>query len=341
MNVYHCCTALLIAVLSPTHALLATQLPEIKSKPNTAITYTLNGGRLADNLQSFSQAFWLSYLHGIDFLVQPFEYAEHLKAYYAYEQYTPALDSKYNQKVLVNGYHKSLPEKVKDSCLYVSTFEEFPGTNWQDEGFVKALCACIAPVHKLEYPALPANAHSIAIHVRRGGGFHHDNNARRYRPHHFPIFGYYIHALKSLLCYVEGPCYVYLFTDDPEPAALVETMVTCCTPEEQARITIDYRRTGNRHDAHVIEDFFDMMRYTYLIRPFSGYSCFVERLGNCKMAITSTKAQAGSPWGIVQEVTITTYTDRDVQKTPVQTIRVPYTSIVQKELVSLFRRSIY
>jgi hypothetical protein len=332
---------LLIVVLGSTRVVPTNQAPKVTSKHSTAITYTLNGGRFGDNLQSFSQAFWLSYLHDIDFILQPFEYAEHLKAYYAYEHYTPALDSRYNEKVFVNGCNKSLPGEVKDACLYVSTFEEFPGTNWQDEGFVKAVCACIAPANKLEYPALPANAHSIAIHARRGGGFVHDSNARYYCPHHFPDLDYYVCALKALLCHLEGPCYVYFFTDDPDPVVLVEKMIACCTPEELARITIDFRRTGNRHDAHVIEDFFNMMRFSYLIRAYSGYSCFVERLGNCKMAITATKAQRGAPWGLVQEVTITKYTDRNVQKAPVQIIRgVPYSIIVQKELNVVLAQSI-
>ncbi|HEV2916651.1 MAG TPA: hypothetical protein VGW78_02790 [Candidatus Babeliales bacterium] len=298
-----------------------------------AITYELNGGRLGDNIQSFSQAFWLSYMHDIPLLFQPFEYSNQLKAHYMYPHYTKTHDAHYKQKISVKGDTKRLPSLPKDSCLYVSKFEEFPGMDWHNEGFITALCEVIRPVKEFSFEPLPCDMHTIAMHVRRGGGFWiDDDRCRKISPRHFPNLDYYANALNTFLNMLDGPCYVFLFTDDPEPAKLSAEIMAKILPEERERITIDFRRTSNRHDTNVLEDFFNIMRFTYLIRARSGFSLFAERLGNCRVSIEPTKTSRGNPWGNVHEVCFTFYTDRTIQHGSIATKQLPIEKLRQKDI---------
>lgn len=296
-----------------------------------AITYERNGGRLGDDIQSFAQAFYLGYKHNMQLLFQPFDYSDQLKVHYCYPHYTKKHDAQYKHKIKVKGSTTKI-ENLKNSCLYVSLFEEFPGTDWHDEGFIDALCKLIAPVKDFAFQQLPADMHTIAIHIRRGGGFRVDTDwCKKVSPLHFPNIEYYANALNGLLMYLEGPCYIYVFTDDQNPTKVVEELLSHCLPEDLSRITVDFRHTTNRHDAHVLEDFFDIMRFTYLIRARSGYSLFAERLGNCKISISPTKASSGNPWGNVHEVAFTFYADRTIQRGSIAAKTVPIEKLRQKE----------
>jgi hypothetical protein len=277
-------------------------------KAPVAVTYQLNGGRFGDNLHSLTQALWFSFCHNIPLLLTPFPYLEQLKIYHLYDHCTTECRRLYKQQIYVKRNSNVLHDEHADTCLYITTFDETLDIDWNNDDFVAALRELIVPSECIQYLSLPSTMHVIALHVRRGGGFYVDSDhCRKLMPCRFPAVSYYIQALQMLLCHLDGPCYVYLFTDDPDPARIAHEIMAHCSPQDYNRIVIQWRTEGNQHNAHVIEDFFNMMRFTYLIRAQSGFSSFVERLGHCKVAIVPTKAHAGNPYGNVTRVSLNIY----------------------------------
>jgi hypothetical protein len=134
-----------------------------------------------------------------------------------------------------------------------------------------------------------------------------------------------------ILDYLNGPCYIYLFTDDHDPARVAHEIMSHCSPEDCNRITLQWRTEENREDAHVIEDFFDMMRFEYLIRARSNFSLYVERLGNSKIAIVPADARSGNPWGIVTAIAVTIYRNLISRTQCVTKKIIPFTDIFQKQ----------
>jgi hypothetical protein len=297
-----------------------------------AVTYRLNGGRFGDNLQSLTQALWLSYTHNLRMLFQPFEYSEHLKVHNLCEHFTHTISRSYGQHIVIKGDSKKLTLLDSQSpSLYTTTFIEFPGLDpWSNHDFVEMVRALIAPIQNWNYPPLPADMHTIALHVRRGGNFDTDHT-RTNRPFQFPSTAYYARAVQMLLYHLDGPWYVRLFTDDPNPEKIAHEIMAQCSPVDRDRITIEWRKKGNRHNAHVVEDFFDMMRFEYFVRARSNFSLFVERLGMCKIAIVPARASSGNPWGNVIEATVTLYGKLQSRTRSVTRKVIPFTRPLQKE----------
>jgi hypothetical protein len=307
-----------------------------------AITYKLNGGRFGDNLHTLTHALWLSYTQGLRMFFQPFQYSEYLKVHHTYQHHTHRTANAYKQHIIVRG--DSTPLKglniQKKPSLYITTYVESPGLEpWSHDDFVETLRTLIAPTHDWNYPPLPENMHTIALHVRRGGNAD-TNHTRTGRPFQFPDIDYYARALQMLLHHLDGPCYVHLFTDDFNPARVAHDIMTQCSPENRERVTIQWRKEGNRNDAHVVEDFFDMMRFEYLIRARSNFSLYVERLGTCKVAIVPTQAETGTPWGIITEASINIYGDAPSRTKAVTQKVISFTrSLPKEECQKLFATS--
>ncbi len=53
-----------------------------------------------------------------------------------------------------------------------------------------------------------------------------------------------------------------------------------------APIEFDFRKTGNRHDANVLEDFFSLFLFDILIRPDSNFSLVPSLLHDYAILVT-------------------------------------------------------
>jgi hypothetical protein len=297
--------------------------------PTNAVTYELNGGRLGDNIQTFVQAFWISYFYRIPLLFKPFEHSEHLRAHHVYEHSTPEKMSLYKEKVDLKKNQTLVSDteldKTDDSLrVYITRFGVDPGVDWHNHDFIEHLRALVAPLEQWQPPVLPTDMHTIALHIRCGGGFRADSNrCRKKKPLQFPSLDYYACALQILLRDLEGPCYVHIFTDDQNPSNLAQGILSQCSEENRKRITLTWRERDNRHNAHVTEDFFALMDFNYLIRPRSGYSILAEIFGHCMVSISPRKAHSGNPWGNVTDITITTYANASSRTKDVFTKEMP------------------
>lgn len=266
----------------------------------SAVTYTLNGGRFGDNLKSFIQSYWVAYKHDLSFLYVPFPGSDQLRMHTLLTHTTSEMTSVYKNVITFGRNSVPIITDFKGS-LYITTFYCKAGINWHDTVFVQRLKDFIAPVDLLDIPADIST--SIALHVRRGGGFSVDTDrARRRRPAHFPHISYYAYALNYLLSCIEGNYIVYLFTDDKDPHTIATEIEQELKLEYRARITLRYRVHDNRHDAHVLDDFFSLRNARYLIRPKSNFSLYAQKLGVHDIAIYPGSVKQGSPWGIVESI---------------------------------------
>lgn len=264
-----------------------------------AVTYEFSGGRFGDNLLSYLHAKWISYIYEIQLFYKPFPFSSDLQLH----DREICLDNKqirhFQRRSIFN-----FQENLKDAsptlfiCPY---FPEDPSfqrlnpkghrfdVNWKDPEFKKIAQEMIAPKGELLLTIPPKTTVNIAIHIREGGGYDTDHT-RLWDPLKLPPLHFYIQGLLEVLeQFHDRPIYCYLFTDAIEPHLLAEELQQAIP--KQIPIQIDYRRTQNRHDANVLEDFFSFFHFDVLIHPQSNYSIVAEKIGDFAIIYTPTNFQ--------------------------------------------------
>lgn len=246
----------------------------------SAITYQLNGGRFGDNLLSYSRAKWLCYIHGLRLHLRHFKYADKLLLY---EKEQKGSYKKFKKIVRLSPHKKMRFEK--NSTLYINSWSVPVDIDWSDEVFVAQLKELIAPRTPIEKIEIPADTISVAVHVRKGGGFSVDDDKEKQRcPLRFVPDEFFIAQIARLAeMFADKRLYVYIFTDDPNPEKIVETLSKAF--KNKNNITFDCNKKENGYNKNVLDDFFTMMQFDCLIRPGSHFSRFVERLGDATLVI--------------------------------------------------------
>ncbi|HEB41495.1 MAG TPA: hypothetical protein ENI08_00555 [Candidatus Dependentiae bacterium] len=290
--------------------------------PGSAVTYVLRKtSRFGDYIALYSAAKFLSEKYGIQLLYKRFPFS-HLLAMDLHEK-------KYD-KGLLNQFKKVFPirsEKdfIKQAnpkqpllyniCRVGFDFEAVFAYAETNAVFCNRLRKMIAPIKPLDEFWLPQDRITVAVHVRKGGGYDrplssvqqfdgHLNlveytqtvvNCKLYYayidqkfPLKFPPDQYYVDQIKKLSAMLnDAPLYVYLFTDDSNPIAILEEYEWIIG---KPNIVFNCRKEENRHDLNVIEDFFAMTKFDCLIRPQSNFSKGVQLIGKHKIVIHPKKA---------------------------------------------------
>ena len=276
------------------------------------ITYELSGGRFGDSLMSYLHAKWISFVYDIPLAYRSFQYSDQL-VLHSCEKHLGL--SQPTKRVTLTKYNLAI-DKNRD-CLYVVPYfaevlseHKFPGAchwiyfpvNWNNELFYSQICSLIKPIDSnLLNFTLPLDKITVALHVRKGGGYDRPLLSDTQRPDHvysyysdyhsmlkFPPEFFFIEQLKRVSNYFDHkPIYAYVFTDDANPAALVERFKKQLN--EYPNIELDYRKEGNRHDSHVVEDFFALTKFDCLIRPQSNFSLVAAKIANYKLEIYPTE----------------------------------------------------
>ncbi len=256
------------------------------SKKNriSAITYGLNGGRFGDNLLSYCRTKWLADKYDIPFIYKKFQYSHNLVLHKKEEKYTKQTASLF-KKIHYLGGNKDCNLQSAEGVLYVKKWDYVVNIDWKDRGFVKKLRELIKPALTLASVTLPKDYITVAVHVRRGGGYRIDTKQLiKRQPLRFASDQFYIDQIKRIASlFKEKKLYVHIFTDDRKPKLIVEKFKRALKLDT---IKYGYRKSKNNPYCHVLEDFFAMMKFDCLIRPNSHYSQFVERLGNNKIIIS-------------------------------------------------------
>lgn len=269
---------------------------KISTNIQQAITYELSPGRFGDNLVSYIHAKWIAYKYHLPLLYRPFIYSDRLLVHERELHYTDSIKARFDKVVILSGKLTINPQDTSSALYFVPYFPEsnyekhhgidftgkpwdFFNVAWLDRGFIDELRKVIAPRAFITIPQtyLPSNRIAVAVHLRRGGN--HDT------PETIPAFplkfvpdDFYIDHIKKLYFMLnKHPLYVYLFTDDNNPAQLMSTFKKCL---QGYNIQFACREQNNSDTTNVIEDFFALQQFDCLIHSESNFSLIMGKIGN-------------------------------------------------------------
>lgn len=257
----------------------------------SAVTYEFSHGRMGDWLISLSHAKWIAYKYNIPFIYKPFHYSDQFTMHVNERHYSESEFSKY-RKVVLND--RNIVINPKANILYIvpyfseSHFEpDFSPLNftvdWTDRGFLRELRNFMRPRFSLASPQIPEGHISVAVHVRKGGGFD-VANLTQLVPHKSPPDSFYIEQIKRLTTIFPGQrLYAFIFTDHDKPLELMEYYKVAINNEN---VVFACRETENAYNKNVVDDFFALTKFDCLIRPDSNFSLMASKLKDYKVQIS-------------------------------------------------------
>ena len=153
----------------------------------------------------------------------------------------------------------------------------------------------------------PRDITSIAVHIRKGGGFDHPllseqhfqvNDSKRTkipknvgRNHadynhsmKFPPEQYYVDQIKKISQLLDHQeLYLFIFTDETNTELLIERISSAVGLDN---ISYDYRKENNSHSKNVLRDFFSIANFDCFIRSKeSAFAQTAHLLGDFMIAI--------------------------------------------------------
>jgi hypothetical protein len=296
--------------------------------PHHAITYKLNGGRFGDNIVSYSKAKWLSYKYKIPLSFVPFCYSEHL----AMSKLEKHIGKNFFKKINISNESElvSYLGKIKEDTLFVVAWktqiskENIYLSTIRDQKFGAEIKKMLHPLFVEQKIKLPKNMVSVAVHVRKGGGFRWEKqlHSDQYFDTTKLLVRYRILEVKKRLEYIEeGPkhkidvlreldmifptkappeqYYVDQIKKLREILGNVPMYIYVFTDDQKPvelvkrfekclnapNIVFETRTTKNSHNINVIEDFYAMSQFDCLIGSSSHFSWAAQLLGNHKIVI--------------------------------------------------------
>jgi len=336
------------------HALLsscnAAPAPKHANLQHThhAITYKLETWRrLGDNIITLAKAQYFADLYNLKLLYKSFPYSDQFAVHETAIPLTKEYEKQFTKIIPVNSA-KDIVDHLKngESILFESHF--LSETPWlynysrQTPLFEKKIKELFTPTMQIDALPKPSAVVTVALHVRKGGGFdnplasqqeytfddqiagiylkknvpgnsctdiwlinwpagfkyieavkHFVEKKNRFSdytwPIKFPPDQYYIDHLKYLSDFLKDrQLLVYLFTDDPNPAAIVERYNAAL--KDYPRIIFSYREAGNHHTKNVIQDLFAIVQCDCLISASSSFAHVAQLLGKHSICIMPTHA---------------------------------------------------
>lgn len=284
---------------------------------NNVVSYELSSGRLGDHILAFAKALYISHVYKIPLIYVPFEHSQYL----ALDNH-PSFFSKKTKLYTYDKVVRVTTETNFDLQDTITCFVTNLGSQHgaiksldsiytyaaQDKEFDMLLKKMLTPNISITKLNLPTNIITVALHVRKGSGtdqplLHANLTSKQRRlqryipkifsfyadqhwPHKFPPDEYYINQLILLSELLNNqPLYVYLFTDDKNPALLIEKYTAAIN---KPNIRFDYQTTESPELP--LNDFWNMAQFDCLIRAASNFSRSSQLLGNHKIVLSIKKA---------------------------------------------------
>ncbi len=264
----------------------------------SAITFT-GGDRLGDKLFTYCRAKWLAHTYDLTFLCPDFPFRSTLMLVDNELPYSKQNNKQFSHIKIIKRESDIVPGQ--EDTLYImdffmqldivpTVFDHRMLINFKnDPEFLSQLCASLAPRDSIDALTLPQDMPTIAVHVRRGGGYYMDDDKAFKRwPLKFPPDAYYIDQIKRIAARhdADQPLYIYLFTDDKDPKAIVENYKEAL----QLPNLIFAYRDQNKYQDHVLDDMFAMAQFDYLIRSNSQFTFISIIVGNHKLILSPYNA---------------------------------------------------
>lgn len=282
------------------------------------------GDRLGDHLINYIRAKWIAFQNNIPLYVNEEKYFHNFNIFEK-DQYFNKLPIK--QSVYIDSLVSLIPIKTleKDINLIIDHVHYCPkgGYEWKDlqelknnSKFLKVIKQVLTPKIPLDIIYPPKDIKSVAIHVRKGGGYDNKLLSQQYyiqnsnnkkmvqniaHPGCHPIGApadmrfptrfipeiFYAKALKYLSNSLRNPAlYVFIFTDDHNPQELCSRLSTHIGLDN---IILDCRNAPQALDQNVVySDLFSFKNFNYLIRPSgSHFSLMADFLSNHEQVLSS------------------------------------------------------
>lgn len=298
------------------------------------VTYEITDGRLGDRLISYCHAKWLSYKYGLKLLYKPFAYADKLMMSQIEMPFEQANHNRVivpirgdnpdyfdNNNILFDiSYFPECKEELARLNKHNNYYYHFD-VDYKNPEFKGELQKALKPIIELETIKPPKDCVSLAVHVRRNsGGFDSPLSFEVIErlgylpegvytdfifPLKHPSDDYYIEQIKKAVEFFDHQkMYIYLFTDDPTPSAIVEKYRKILS--DYPNITFDCRKTENKHYLNVLEDLFSLINFDALIRADSNLAIVASMIGNFKLVISPRDYKKIGHKIIIDQVTIET-----------------------------------
>lgn len=314
-----------------------------------AITYMDNsewGGRFGDKLIMYIKAKWVAHQYNVPFYYKPFSYSDQLMMHELETWHTPNLPRQFSQHTTLQYVSENFGTNLQQNneTLYTIHYYFMPPSwgNYQkkydsqevsmwigainNETFRNELRRVIKPRNALNVIQLPEDKISVAVHVRKGGGFdwpllspqqYNANNldtqntppyetqeiySDRAWPLKFVPDQFYIDQIKKISEMLDNtPIHVQIFTDDQNPQALLETYKAAVN---KPNVSYGCRKEVNHHTKNVLQDLFSMAQCDCLIRAGSNFPQIAQLIGNHRIVLFPKSMKWLGKTMIVDEVGI-------------------------------------
>jgi hypothetical protein len=295
-----------------------------------AITYippSVEGGRFGDHVVAYCKTKYYSLKYNLPLLYKPFHLSDRL-VLHTKEMICSHMHSAHFQHHvtvnceadIINNWH---PGTLFVASAYTSLNLHAPIDNnqppavpkstffWIDDIYEKMIQEPIffntvremlQPLSKMPTPEIPAGHISVALHVRRGGGFDGPLGSAQYLdqiafvppiytvvtdkkfPLKFPPEQFFIDQLVALSeALHDEPLFIQLFTDDLKASELLQRLKYRC---KKTNIVWSYNPTVWTYTT--LEEIFAMTHFDCLIRSCSHFGGIAHLLGNHKIVIWPT-----------------------------------------------------
>ena len=282
----------LIITWKPNDASIVNKKKDSELKSETAISYSLSGGRLGDNLIAYFHAKWLAYKYNLPLLYISFPLADQ---FCLFEKDLPLDPNLKFQNFITTTSEADIKITPSSSLFIIPYFSENTEyiysnkidppfqVDWEDPEFHSQVVECLTPKTPIQKSPLPKNKITVGVHIRRGGG-KDKPFMNRELPLKFPPDSYYIQQIERIArIFKEYSLYVYILTDDKKPVNIVKKYRKAI---HNPHVCFDYRRTKNGPSINILEDFFLIPQFDCLIIPQSNFSLVASKIADHDLVIT-------------------------------------------------------
>lgn len=285
------------------------------------LTYGFSGGRFGDNILSYYQARYLSFISGVPFIYKPFPLSDQLSIDYDAKLYDEEITRFENFIEIKNyedlkDYFNHINEKGSKRTLFTLSYLCTDISEWGsgpskekilfkfddvDERFKKLIRKCIAP--KIDIINLSKkNLLNVAVHVRTLSGTDTKETSWKQLPLKHVSIEYHINQIKKIYeLNRKKDLHVFIFTDSEEPLLVLDSIKSRFN---QKNIIFSIKEKANNDANSVIQDFFGMQKFDALIATQSNFSMMSARVGNFELIIFPVRLLGDYPNFFVDRVQI-------------------------------------
>lgn len=130
--------------------------------------------RLGDNITTYSKTKYFSQKFNLPFFLSPFPYCEQFHLHTTETILTEEIQKKFSKIVLINKVEDIIinpPEPTLFVCHFLSPAPSMYAYCREDLNFEKEIKTLLAPLEFIEPLPKPENVITVAVHVRKGGGY--------------------------------------------------------------------------------------------------------------------------------------------------------------------------